>query len=631
MFDWVHNNKRVIQILLAVIFLPFAFFGVDSYFRGGELGAEVARVGDHRISQQEFQQALRERQEAMRRMLNNAPIDQSVLDSPEVRFAALEQLVRERLLLAHALRSGIRVTDAQLRETITSQEIFRQDGQFSHELYESFLRNQNLSPVAFETRLRRDLLQQPIIDAFGESAFIAKSVVDRLVRLSEQTRDVSLATISPSGFMAQVKIDDAAVKAYFEANAREFEVPEQVRLEYVVLSLDNLATQTEVPAEEVKRAYEQNAARFSTPEEREASHILIQVSADASSATRAEAKRKAEALAKEAQENPKRFADLAREHSQDPGSAKSGGELGFVARGVTEKAFDEALFRMKPGEVAGPVETPFGYHVILLKSIRGGAVQPFEAVRNDIEAEVKRARAQKRYAELAEQLHNIAYEQSDSLKPAAEALKVPVQQSPWITRNPVPGSPLGNERFLRAAFSEDVLKNARNSEVVEVAPGTLIAARLLEHKPASSRPFEEVQGEIRKRLTEAEARKLALAEGRAKLEKLRRGEDVAIAWGKPQTVKRAERGDLSEPIWREIFRADTAKLPAYSGAEDPKLGFQLIRIAGVKQPEAVEEEVRKQTAEQLKRLIAQEQVTDYVDALKRRMEVKVKPDLIEKK
>src|SRR5262245_27368018 len=268
MFDWVHNNKRIIQIILALVFLPFAFFGVDSYFRGSELGSEVARVGDSKITQQEFQKAVSERQDQMRRILGNVPIDHALFDSPEVRFAALEQIVRDRLLLSHAIRSGLTVTDEQLKDVITSQEAFRAGGKFSYEMYESYLRSQNLSSAGFEARLRRDLLQQPIMDAFAESGFISTTVTERLARLSEQTRDVSVATVSAATFVAQVTIDDAATKAYYDARTREFEVPEQVRLEYVVLALDNLAAQVDIPAAEVRQAYDQNRARFASPEER---------------------------------------------------------------------------------------------------------------------------------------------------------------------------------------------------------------------------------------------------------------------------------------------------------------------------------------------------------------------------
>jgi peptidyl-prolyl cis-trans isomerase D len=632
MFDWVHNNKRVIQVILALIFLPFAFFGVDSYFRGSELGAEVARIGDYRVSQQEFQNALRERQEAMRRVLGNAPIDQAILDAPEVRFAALEQIVRDRLLLSLAYRSGLTVSDELLRDTILSQNEFKESGKFSRELYESFLRARNMKSAGFEASLRRDLIQQPILDVFTESGFLPRMVVDRIIRLSEQRREASIATFAPAAYAAQINVDDAAAKAFFDANAREFDVPEQVRLQYVVLSLDNLAQQVEIPLDEVKQAYQQNAARYATAEEREASHILIQVpAAGATAEIRAKAKAQAEVIAKQARESPARFADLAKEYSQDPGSAQAGGDLGFLVRGATKKAFDDALFAMKPGEVSNPVETEFGYHVILLKSIRGGSGKGFEEVRGAIEAELKRARASKRFAELAEQFHNIVYEQSDSLQPAAEALKVPIQESPWITRKPNPQSPLGGERFLKAAFGDEVLKNKRNSEVMEVGQGTLMAARLLEHKPAAARPFEELRDEIRKRLVEDEARKRAMAAGREQLERIRKGEEANLAWGKPMIVTRIEQHGLAEQVVREIFRADTSKLPAYVGAEDPKLGYQLVRISNVAEPTDINTDMRNAAAEQLKRMLGQEQLNDYIAALKRRVDVKIKPGVIEKK
>lgn len=631
MFDWVHDNKRVIQVVLAVIFLPFAFFGVESYFSSDGMGAEVARIGDYRVTQQEFQRALQQRQEDMRRMVNNAPLDPALLDSPEMRFAALEQIVRDRLLLSQALRMGIKVTDEQLRDLITSQQTFQQDGKFSKDLYEAFLRNQGMTAAAFEASLRRDLLKQPLVDAFGATAMVPRTVVDRIIRLSEQTREVAIATVDASSFVAQVNVDDAAVKKFYESRTSEFQVPEQVRLEYVVLSLDNVAAQMEAKPEEVRKAYDSSPERFSSPEERSASHILIAVPADANAEVRAAAKAKATDLAKQVQDKPDRFAALAKEHSEDPGSAASGGDLGFVPRGATKKTFDDALFSMKPGEIRGPVETEFGYHIIRLGEVRGGVAKPFEEVKASIENDLKRGVAQKRFAEMAEQLSNTAYEQSDSLKPAAEKLNLTVQQSPWITRTPVPGSPLGSEKFLKAAFSEDVLKNSRNSEVVEVAPGTLMTARLLEHKPAATKPFEEVQAEIRKRLIEEEARKRAVADGREKLEKLRKGEDAGLTWTKPVVVGRNDPKGLAEAAFKEAFRADASKLPAYVGAEDPKTGYQLIRVSAVNEPAEVSAEARKAAADQLRRILSQEQLTDYVAALKRRVEVKMKPDLIEKK
>jgi len=631
MFDWVQNNKRFMQILLALVFLPFAFFGVESYFQGSDRGAEVARLGDYRISQQEFQQALRERQEAVTRMLGGARLDAEVLDSPEMRFAALEQLIRDRLLLSQALRSGIAVSDAELQNVIASQATFQDDGRFSLARYQMFLKAQNMTDKAFEARLRRDLSVQPLLDAFGESGFVPATVGERLVRLSEQSRETSVAVIAVEPFLARVAVDEAAARAWYDSRSADYRIPEQVRVEYVALSLDNIAAQTELDPAEARKVFDENPGRFAAQEEREASHILIRAAPDASTETKAAARAQAEALLKQARAKPDAFADLARKSSQDPGSAGNGGSLGLLVRGATTKTFDEALFAMRPGEIAGPVETEFGYHILRLDSVRGGKTAGFDDVKSQIESELKRQRAAKRYAEMAEQLSTLAYEQSESLKPAAEALKLTVQTSPWLTRKPAPGSALGNERFLAAVFSEDVLKNKRNSEAIEVASGTLVAARVADHKPASLRPFEEVRAEIVKQLTRSEAAKLAAADGREKLEKLRKGEDAGVAWGKPLSVSRAAVQGLPEPVLRQVFRVDPAKLPAYAGIEDPQAGYTLVRVTKVTEPETVPPETRKAVADQLRQFAAQEQLAAYVERLKAGANVKMNRDLLEKK
>jgi peptidyl-prolyl cis-trans isomerase D len=632
MFDWVHNNRRIIQVVLFLCFLPFVFVGVDSYFRGGDFGGEVARVGDARISQQEFQQALKERQESVQRMLGGGRLDPAVLDSPEMRFSAIEQIVRERLLLSQAVRNGLVVTDAALRDVIASQEVFQEGGSFSAKNYDLFLRSQNMTPAMFEARIRRDLLQRPLLDAIGDGATVSSTVVERLVRLSDQTREVSLLTYAPSAYLAKAQIDDAAVKAYYDSHPAEFQVPEQVKIEYVALSLDNLAAQTELAPEAARAVYYQNPTRFSAAEERETSHILVRIPEGAAADAKAAARAKAEAIAKRVREKPASFAEVAKSDSEDPGSAASGGELGFIPRGVTKmKAFDDALFGMKPGEIAGPVETEFGLHVIRLVSVRGGKIQSFEEVRSQIEAELKRQQASKRYAELAEQLNNIVYEQSDSLKPAADLLKVSLQQSPWLSRKPVPGSPLGGERFLNAVFAEDVLKNKRNSEAVEVAPGTIVAARLLEHKPTTTRAFEEVSGDIRKRLVQNEALKQASAEGQAVLERLRKGEDPGAAWSKSQTFGRAGAQGIPESVVRAAFRASATKLPAYTGVEDPQSGYHVIRVSRVTEPEAAAADTRKAVTDQLRQILSQEQLTNYIATLKAGADVQIKSGVIEKK
>lgn len=630
MFDFIHKHRRAIQILLFLfLFPPFVFFGVDRLSHPG--GSEtVASVGDSRITQQEFARALRERQEAIQR-LTGGRASPELLDSAELRGEVLEALVRRHLLLGRALRSGMTVSDGQLKSTISGLPAFQSDGKFSFDLYQQYLRSQGLSPVGFEARLRQDLLLGQVDDAFGETSFVPRTVIDALARISEQQRELSVHTIAPDAFTAQVKLAPDAAKQYYDNNPNEFRIPEQVRVDYVTLTTDSLMAQIAIDPAEVKKYYEGHRAEFESKQERQASHILIAVDPGASAEDKRKAREKADALAKELQQHPGRFAEVAKKESQDPGSAANGGDLGFFGRGAMPKAFDDAVFAMKPGEVSGPVETQYGFHVIRLTAVKGGESRSFDEVRSQIETELKRQQAGRRFAEIAEQFNNVVFEQSESLKPAAELAKSDVRQSGWITRENAADALLNNPRLRQAVFSEDVLVNKRNSPVVEVSPGVLVAARLLEHKPAAMQPFPEVSAAVEKKLTLQRAAQLAAQEGRAQLEKLKQGGQVEVKWSSPQLAGRNEGKGLSDAVLRQAFRADAAKLPAYSGIDMPNGSYTLIRISRVVEPEKLDPERRKQVAEALRQLRGQEAMLAYVESLKQKGSVEVSRELIEKK
>ncbi|HET9664672.1 MAG TPA: SurA N-terminal domain-containing protein, partial [Burkholderiales bacterium] len=419
MYDFIQKHKRGIQVVL-VLFLvpPFVFFGVDRMDRPG--GTEtVASIGDYRITQQEFARALRERQEAIQR-LTGGRADAALLDSAELRSDVLEALVRRQLLLGRAVRSGMTVSDGQLHNAISELPAFQSDGKFSFELYQQYLRSQGMTPVMFESRLRQDILLGQLDDAFGETSFVPRTVIDLLARISEQQREISVATIPPDRYTVQVKIDQDAIKRYYENNPNEFRIPEQVRVEYVTLTMETLLAQIAVNDGEVKKYYEENLAQFETRQERQASHILITVDAAASAEDKQKARARAEELAKQLRQKPERFGEVAKEQSQDPGSAANGGDLGYFGRGTMPKPFEEAVFSMKPGDVSDPVETQYGYHIIRLTNVKGGEKRSFEEARSQIETELKRQQAARKFAELAENFNNVVFEQSESLQPAAE-------------------------------------------------------------------------------------------------------------------------------------------------------------------------------------------------------------------
>src|SRR5581483_9583010 len=384
MFDIVDKHKRAVQVVLALITLPFAFFGVDYYFRSGDTMPEVARVGDIKVTQVEFDEAMREQQERLRQQLGKN-YDPAMFDSAEVRYGILEQVVNRKLLADRARKESLRVSDAQLQDVIAAMPVFQENGHFSADRYKQLLAGQNMSPVQFEDRMRQELVLGPLTDPVALGSIVSRASEERYLSLLEQQREVATATLPAEAFAKDVKVDDAAVKTFYDNNAQAFKTPEQAKFEYVVLTPDTIASQVTVDEAEAKQYYQANIKQYGQEEERSASHILIAVKPDAKPEEKEAARKKAEEIAAQAKANPAQFAELAKKYSQDPGSAAQGGDLGSFGRGTMVKGFDDAVFSMKVGDITGPVTTEFGYHIIKLNGITPAKVKPFDEVRAQIE------------------------------------------------------------------------------------------------------------------------------------------------------------------------------------------------------------------------------------------------------
>lgn len=626
MFDTVRNNKRIIQLFLALITLPFVFFGVDSYFRSGGSGSELASVGDSSISRQDFSQAMRDQQERLRGQLGRE-FNPAMLESPEARQATLDSLVTQRLLLLHAKKSGLTTSDAQLIEVIGSIPALQEDGKFSKRRYEQALRAQGLTQTGFEAKLRQDLTLQQLVQAVSDTAVVSNAAAERVIAIQLEERQVSEAAIRPEQYAAQVKLSAEAVKDYYEKNRKQFEIPQQIRAEFVVMSREILAEQTTVSAEEIKSAYEKNARNYVTQEERRASHILIQSPADAPEADQKAARARVDAIHQQVKKNPAEFARLAKEHSQDPGSGPKGGDLGFFPRGAMVKPFEDAAFSLKENQISEVVRSDFGFHIIRLTGIKPGKVRSLEEARDAIAVELKLQAAGRKFAEAAETFSNMVYEQADSLKPAAEQFKLPIRQTGFFDPvNRAAAGPLaGNDKLFAALFSDDVLKNKRNTDAIEVAPNTLVAARVLESRPAELRSLESVKAEIEKKLMAEETARLAQKDGEAKLAQLSKGESIALSWSSPQTIVRQPMRGLTPQAQRVIFKAPVDKLPVYAGATLPNGAYVLYRISQVSTGAAKgagDPRVKAQRA-QLAQLSGVEDFNAYLTALRGRYGVKI--------
>lgn len=630
MFDIVRNNKRIVQVILALIILPFAFWGVESYIRNVGTDNDVARVGESKIAMGEFLEALREQQDRMRPMLGGR--DPAMLDGPEIRRAVLDGLIERRLIALHAAKSRLMVSDDYLARFIASAPSLQVDGKFSKERYEALVASQGMSKEMFENKLRQDLVLQQALAAIADASLPGARPAARWLAAQLEERGIAEAMLRPEKYAAQVKLAADAVRNYYEANLKQFQLPEQIRAEYVVLSRDKLAERVKIGDDEIKAWYQSHADRYRQQEERRASHILIPLPAGASAEAVKAAEAKANDIHAQVKKSPGDFARLAKEHSQDPGSAANGGDLGWFGRGAMVKPFEEAVFSLKEGEVSGIVKSDFGLHIIRLTGIRPERVRPFDEVRAEIAAELRTQAAARQYAELAEAFNNMVYEQSDSLAPVAEKFALTIEKTDWLAKGGNAVGPFANAKLMEAIFSDDAVKNRRNTEAIEVSPNVLVAARVLEHKPAAQQPLEAVAATIEKLLVHQEAVRLAVKDGEEKLAALKAGGTDDLAWGKPRGITRAFAPDLPAEAVRAIFAADAGKLPAYAGVALPG-GYALYRIGSVKpwDPAAGETPQAKALKERYARTVAEEEMLAWLASLRSEFPVTINAAALERK
>ncbi len=631
MFDVVRNNKKITQVFLALITLPFAFWGVDSYVRNSDRGAEIASVGASKIGTQDLQAALREQQDRIRNQLGGK-VDPAMFDTPQMRRAVLDSLVNQRLMAEQARTAKLVVGNDQLVQFIAGVPSLQENGRFSKEKYEALVASQNMSKEMFEARLRQDLAMQQLALPVTEAGITGQTAAGRWLATQLEQREVSEVALLPDAYFPQVKLAADAVQKHYEANRKQFELPEQVRAEFVVLSRDALMAQVVPGEEEIKAYYKTNEARFKSAEARRASHILLKADKAAPEAEVKAVKGKAEDILVQLKKNPSDFARLAKANSQDPGSAGKGGDLDWFSRGAMVKPFEDAVFALKEGQTSDLVRSDFGFHIIRLTGTRPERARPLDEVRAEILAELKREAGARKYAEAVEAFGNTVYEQSDSLKPAAEKWKLELRQSPWLARGGKLAPPFDNPKLAAALFGDDALKNKRNTEAVEVAPGTQVSARVIEHKPATLQALEAVKGEIEKQLIREEAARLAIKDGEAKLARLAKGEAVEIKWSPARSVSRGEAAGLPPESVRAVFGADAGKLPAYAGAAYPGKGYALYRVASVKAGSSAPNDPRvRALGQQYARFVAEEEFAAWMASLKEKYPVKINKAALESK
>ena len=614
MFDLVHKYRRVVQIILLLLVIPFAIWGLESYTRVMSDRDAVAKVNGLEISKREFDEQMGEQLEQVRRAFG-AQIDPAMLDTPEARRALLDGLISQKLVLSEAGRRHMFMSKEAVIEAIQNAPEFQENGQFSPARYTAYLQSQNKTDQRYVAELQTQLPLMRLMSTVADGAIAPRSVASRLIALEGQKREVSEVRVFGQQFLAQTKVDEAQVKAYYDANPGEFRSPERVRAEYVMLSADALAKQDPVSEAELKAAYEQRLAQYSVAEVRSVSHILVK------------SRDEAEKILAEARKSPGRFAELAKKHSLDTGTAERGGELGAVTRESLDPKLAEAVFAMKSGEMR-VAESKFGAHVVRV-SVQSGKSRSFDEVRKELAAELSQQKAARRFAEVGEAFSNMVYEQADSLKPAAEKFKLSINTTGWIAKSARQElGALDNPKLLAALFSADALQNKRNTDAVQVAPGVLVAARVIEHRAEEQLKYDDVKAAIAENLRRRAAAALAHKDGEAKLAELRKGKDAGLKWSPPRTVSRRDAQGMPPEALQRAVAADASKLPAYVGVAFPE-GYLLLRISKVIEADA--KEADPQTAARIAGLYGRSQYEAYVDSLRARGDVEIIPANLEKK
>lgn len=623
MFDFVRSHTRLFQgILVLLVFPSFVFFGVQGYSSFTEGGnSKVAEVDGHNITQAEWDAAHQRNIERIRQQMPT--VDMKLLDTPAVRAQTLDGLMRERVMLAAAADLHLGVSDERLQRVFATDAQFaalrNPDGTINREL----LAAQGMTSEMFAQSLRQDLAMRQVMQGIGATAIAPKAVVEPAFDALLQRRQVQYQRFDAQALRAKVNPSDAEIEAFYKTNEAMFRAPEQARIDYVVLDLQTLQKGVSVSDEELQRFYTENASRYTAAEERRASHILIKADKELSAAERQKARTKADALLEQLRKSPGQFAELAKKNSDDPGSAERGGDLDYFGRGAMVKPFEDAVFAMKPGEISNVVESDFGFHIIQLTGVRGGEKRPFEQVRAEIEAEVKKQLAQKRFAEAAEQFTNAVYEQSDSLQPVIDKLKLE-KHSALVQRTPAAGASgaLASAKLLDAVFADDALRNKRNTDAVEIGPNQLASARVVEYLPARTLALAEVKEQVRARLVAEQAAALARKEGQALLARL--GQDATIVLPHSAAIGRMNAQELPSQVIDAVLAADATKLPLPLGVDLGAQGYWVGKVMQVlpRDPSLADAQTLQN---QYAQAVAAAQMDAYLAALKERYKAQIKP------
>jgi peptidyl-prolyl cis-trans isomerase D len=619
-------------IILGILFVAFAFFGLNSYLQSNAVNYAAA-VNGEKIALARHQQAYQQLRSRMTDMMGEN-FDPTLLNEDMLKANALQQLIIEELVLQAAEAEGYAASNQLVAARINSIDAFKEDGVFSKQLYERVLGYQGMRPPAFEHSLKQEIIANQYRDGIRRTAAATAAGLSQAYVLEGQQRRFDYIILPLESFGEQLKITDQDIEDFYAAHSSEFMTPERVKVSYVELDVSNMDTGTEVDEQALQALYNEQSAKYITPEERHARHILVQVLPDADAAATAAAQEKAEGIVARL-EAGESFEDLARELSDDPGSAANGGDLGFFGRGMMAPEFENAVFGLKQGERSQVVKSPFGFHIIELIEIKPEVATPLAEVRDELVDQLLAEERNDMYYERFETLSSLTFEQPDSLQGAADDLGMPILESDWISRDGGTGI-AANSAVVDAAFSEDVLLNGNNSEPVEIGPDHVVVLRVKEHQQATQQALEDVRADVERMVRVEKTRALAEERGRELLDNLMAGKTTldAVAETEGVAVSSTEmiQRNASEPAREIVNAAFSLQAPnegetVFKGVTSHNGDYVIVALEQVRDGDfsALPESARKQAARSLGQLQGEAELAAVIAVLKSQAVIEI-PD-----
>jgi len=617
-------------LLLGIAVFAMSFFGMEGYLTSSD-DMSVARVGKHEISQNDMQDRLnllRQRASAEQ----GDEFDTSIFEKPEMKLRVLDAMIDQQLLLQANDELGLRVADLAVRDYIAAIPAFQIDGHFDPTSYTAALAGQRKTPEMFESEVRSDLAVRLLPSAIDASSMVSSADAERFLSLRMQRRDVRFAAL-PRPEAADTTVTDAQIDAYYQAHVADYTNPERVSVKYIEVSGADLAPEAVPSDEELRKRYDDEKQRFVQPEQRLVSHILINVPANATPEQQKAALAKANEVAAKA--TPADFAELAAKDSQDLGSRRQGGDLGWLEQGVTNAAFESAMLALKKGEISKPVLSPDGYHIIWLRDIRAGEAKPFEEVRDELVKEATSSDQDRLYNEVAGKLSDNTYQNASSLEPASEELKLPIKETSLFSRAGGEGI-AANPKVVTAAFSDDVLAQGNNSGLIDLGSNHSVVIHVDKHLPAAARPLAEVRDEVRSRILDERVATAAKAQADALLARLHKGESLdAVAGSAHASVTSVKDALRIQPELPPAVREEAFLLPhpaegkpQYASVDMGHGVFALLALDKVQPGDlsAIPQEQRDALRQQMAQAYGSEETSELIDVLRARTKITINKD-----